>query len=632
MHTLVLIVLMALMRLAWAGEEAAALSDSSAAPQSDAEAVRFLQRATFGASPADVAELRRVGYRGWLDAQMAIPPSLQRPSVEAAIAAHVQIDPRGPQFYRGFRVDQWFRTQLEAPDALRQKVAYALSQILVVSDVGVLAPHVQAVAEYNDVLLRNAFGSYRALLSEVTHSPAMGLFLSHLRNRKTDWTMVGGVLAPGAIAPDENYAREVMQLFSIGLVERGDDFSPLRDGDGATIATYDQAVVTQTARALTGLSLSCSGIAEVGGLTIARNCGCSGDACNFSERLFAAALPRWQADGKATGLAHPDSYAPMVCYPRFADTGRSAARADGYAVLPAPDDRKTVLAGIEIPASPVACHAGTPAKDRHACIAYCEDQIATVLDALVAHPNVAPFVSRQLIQRLVTSNPSPAYIQRVAAVFADDGDGQRGNLGAVVRALLLDPEALAPAAAPGDGKLREPLLRLLAIWRAFDARPGGSGEVGLNAPETVYAQRPLGAATVFNFYEPDYQPPGALQEAGLFAPELQIVHESSVVSAADDLWLRVHVGYVSDRRGNTAFVAPARQAYLPPEAIDALPAGDAELVEALNQRLLYGTMSADMRAILLDWLAQDMSRADHRRKALDLIHLIAISPEFAVQR
>ncbi|MEZ5456797.1 MAG: DUF1800 family protein [Lysobacteraceae bacterium] len=601
-------------------------------PANEAEAARFLLQASFGGNSADIATVQANGYEAWIDSQFALTPTLQRPAVEAAIAAAVELEPRNGPFYRRHRMDEWFATQLTASDQLRQKVAYALSQILVVSDSGTLDNNPVGIAEYNDILLRNAFGTYRTLLSEVTHSPTMGVFLSHYRNQKTDWTMVNGVLTPSTIQPDENYAREVMQLFSIGLIERELDFSPLLDGNGNTIPTYDQDLITQTARAFTGLSLQCTGNAAVGNLNISRNCNCTGTACNFSDRVFGLNPGRYAVPGIVTAVIHPDGYAPMMCFPRFVDTGRSMAPEDNYAVLPAPYADKILLADIKVGPSPVACHSGTSAADRQTCIDYCEDQIDTVVTSLAMHPNVAPFMARQLIQRLVTSNPSPGYIERVAQVFVDDGSGQRGNLAAVVKAILLDWEARNEQPAEEFGKLREPLLRLLAVWRALDATAGTAGIVGLFTPEGAYQQRPLGAPSVFNFYSPDYKPPGDMQAAGLRSPEMQITSESSVITTSDDLWLRLFAGYGLQANGTTTFNPPATQAYIPVERIDALPDSSAELVDELNRRLMYGRMSDFMRDQLIALVDGPMAGADSRRKALNLIHLIAISPEFVVQR
>lgn len=608
------------------------LSGSDCGPASDAEAARFLTQSTFGPTAADVASVRQLGYRAWIEQQQTLAISLQRPVMEQQVAAQVLTDPRGASFYRAYRLERWFNTAIYAPDQLRQRVALALSEILVLSDVGTLEPNPVGVAEYNDILLRNAFGNYRDLIEQVSISPMMGAFLTHLRNQKTDWTLdASATPVPGLIQPDENYAREIMQLFSIGLIERNRDFSPILSG-GLPVATYSQEVITQTARVLTGFAHACSGNANVYGVNINRNCGCSGTACNFSTSLFVATPPRYMSGVTGTGLVHPDLYRPMVCYPRYADTGRSATASNSYAPLPAPNDRKTLIGGVSVAPSALACHSGTPAGEQQACIDYCNSQLDTLLDALYLHPNTPPFVSRQLIQRLTTSNPSAGYIDRVAAVFENDGSGVRGNLGAVVSAILLDPEARTPTPAASFGKLREPLLILSAVWRAFGVQPGNNGQFNVGSLERAWPQRPLGAASVFNFFEPDYQQPGEIADAGLYSPEFQILDESSFINISDELWRRIWNGYSAANATTTNFSTPASSAYLPPAVLDALPTGHADLVEALNQKLLYGRMSSSMQSKLVALLDGAMAGAEHRRKALDLIHLIAISPEFVLQQ
>ncbi len=609
------------------------LTGRDCGPSSDKEAARFLTQASFGPNSADVSSVRTLGYEAWINAQLLLPATLQRPTIEDQIAAQVLIDPRNAQFYRGYRQERWFNTALYAPDQLRQRVAFALSQIFALSEVGTLDNNTIGVAEYNDILLRNAFGNYRALLRDVTLSPVMGLFLTSLRNQKTDWTVnTAGNLAPGLIQPDENYAREVMQLFSIGLIERNRDFSPITM-NGQPVASYTQDLVTNTAKVLTGLSYGCTGPATVGTITLNRNCGtCVGVACNFSTTLFFSNPPRYAANGQVTALAHPDSYRPMVCYPRYADTGRSATNSNGYAILPPPNDRKTLLAGIQIEPSPVACHTATPGVDQQACVNYCNNQIETLVNSLYLHPNVAPFLSRQLIQRLTTSNPSRGYIDRVAATFEDDGQGVRGNLGAVVKSILLDPEARAAIPATQFGKLREPILRLTAVLRAFGVQNGNTGTNGLTATERTLFQAPLRAASVFNFYGPDYQQPGEIADAGLYSPEFQIMNESTFITTSDEFWRRIFSGYNTNSATATSFTVPNTTAYLPSAMIDAIPTEHAALVEALNQKLLYGTMSETMRGKLVALLNGGMASADHRRKVLSLIHLIAISAEFSVQQ
>lgn len=610
------------------------LTGSDCGPQTDKDAARFLTQASFGPTTSEVASVRAVGYPAWIEAQLAVAATLQRPTIEAQIATQVLTDPRNAQFYRAYRLERWFNSALYAPDQLRQRVAFALSEILVISDIGALDNNPIGVAEYNDILLRNAFGNYRTLLSEVSYSPMMGAFLTHLRNQKTDWTTDAstGQLAAGLVQPDENYAREVMQLFSIGLIERNRDFSPIMV-NGQKVATYTQDLVTNTAKVLTGLGYACTGPATVGTVTINRNCGtATGTARNFSTTLFFSTPGRYAIPGTVTALIHPDGYSPMVCYPRYADTGRSATADNSYAPLPAPNDRKTLIAGISVGPSPVACHTNTPAIDQQACIDYCNGQITTLLDSLFMHPNLAPMIARQLIQRLTTSNPSAGYIDRVAAKFEDNGNGTRGDLGAVVRAILLDPEARAAQPAASFGKLREPLLRFTAIFRAFGATNGTNGGNGLSNFDRGSPQAPLRAPSVFNFFEPDYQEPGEIADAGLYSPEFQILNESTFISMSDDLWRRIFNGYSTSSATSTPFTTPGTSLYLNPTVIDGVPAAHAAMVDELDQRLLYGTLSATMRSKLIALLDGSMAAADHRRKVLSLIHLIAISSEFSVQQ
>lgn len=557
-------------------------------PQSDEEAARFLTQATFGPSKTTIAQFRASSYDGWIDQQLAQAPTLARSYLDMLAA-----QPTPPSIGQNQRMDRWFHSAAFAPDQLRQRMAFALSQILVVSDrADALANDAYGVAEYGDILARNAFGNYRQLLEEVTLSPMMGRYLSHWRNRKANLT--------GTQLPDENYAREIMQLFTIGLIERADDFSPILDGFGQPVPTYVQQDVSELARVLTGWSYDCAG---------------SG-SCNTYTGLYSG----------------PAGYTPMACFPAYTDSGA-----------------KTLLAGAPIAAGPV-CGTGTSGTSQPsdpavvtACRAYCIDQIETTLDYLFNHPNVAPFVSRQLIQRFVTSDPSGAYIARVAAVFNDNGHGVRGDLGAVIRAVLLDDEARQPPADPATpyGKLREPLLRLTAAWRAFGVTPpaavNGEIQMGIRSPHTPFAQRPLGAPSVFNFFEPDYQPPGALDAADVYAPEFQIANETTAMTAANELWSRIWAGYSSS---SGTFTTPTTSAWL--NVADLVPlvtganASGANaynlFLDELDLRLFGNTLSAGTRNVLRNFLIFSLAGSHEHIKILSTVHLATMSPEFLVQR
>ncbi|GIX35771.1 MAG: hypothetical protein KatS3mg126_1550 [Lysobacteraceae bacterium] len=719
-------------------------------PASDAEAARFLNQATFGATPQSIAEVRASGIEVWLRRQTSLPATLARPFLESITAAE---NIAGSDLSQTHRIQRWLDTAVTAPDQLRQKVAWALGQMIVVSDQDAgLGGEEIMMAEWNDLLVRNALGNYRTLLGEVVRSPMMGRYLSHLRNRKFEITprcwdqrpdsqgrfdhratadppyhdcsssdatnngtmepRIAVYLLPGSgmVAPDENFAREVMQLFSIGLIERNLDFTPFPSASQPQ-PTYDQQTIVTLSRVLTGLSYRCSGDRVVAGRTIARNCNCSGVDCQFSSSLFFSTPPSLNINGRS-GLVHPDRYEPMVCYPRYHDTGRDRTgfQLPGLAGTWPVGARIDLAPGQEIPggtppAAKVLELGGTPmltlpeiapgqprspghcdnpnasAAEKAACIAYCDSSLEAAIDLLFHEPNTAAMVARHLIQRLVTSNPSPDYIRRVAQTFVDNGRGVRGDLAAVVRAVLLDREAREPVADSGSlafrGKPREPLLKLVQIWRSIgavssDTRPDGyrrwartrcSGSGSW--PQCAYEQRPLGSPTVFNFYEPDYQAPGPISELGLYSPELQIINEASAVLTANDLYTQICAGWGSGNNCHGAFgTPPSGRAYFPPAVLDALPGGrcgtactgadDAALIAALDVRLFGGTMSGQlgdpahpdspantgMKGILLRFLQQtisgSMGESDpqnaRRREILYLLHLIAASPEFATQR
>lgn len=724
-----------------------------ATPANDAEAARFLNQATFGATPASIASLRAQGTGGWIDAQAALPATLARPFLEALTvsenAADISLAP-------SHRVQRWVDTAVSAPDQLRQRVAWALGQVIVVSDQeATLNGEPIMMAEWNDLLVRNALGNFRTLLGEVVRSPMMGRYLTHLRNRKFELTprcydqrpnssgaldhnlggnppyhtctssdaTNNGTLAPvialyvlpssGLVTADENFARELMQLFTIGLIEREADFSPILDPvSGLPVPTYDQRMVTTLSRVMTGLGYACSGNRTVAGQALGRSCGCTGSDCSFQTGNFFNTPPSLTLNGRS-GLVHPDRYEPMICYPRYHDTGRdrtgfqlpgaagtapvgaSIALASGQSIPGGtPDADKllqiagTTMLQIDEVAPGIAqrdavncdnLNTSSPADQKAACLAYCNNSLEAAIDLLFLEPNTATMIARQLIQRLVGSNPSPAYIGRVSAVFADNGRGVRGDLLAVVRAVLTDVEARQPIAAGAldAGKPREPLLKLVQLWRSFGAVSGDTRADGYRRwsryangcssnswPQCGYQQRPLGAPSVFNFYEPDYAPRGAIADLALVAPEFQIINESTALLAANDLYSQLCSGRGSNNCHGPLAALPTDRAYFPDAALDGLPGGncgtsctgadDAALISAINVRLFGGAMSGalgdpanpgsaantGMQGTLLRFLQQGITgtmgeaiaQNARRREILYLLHLVAISPEFATQR
>jgi uncharacterized protein (DUF1800 family) len=379
-----------------------------AAVESDAAAARFLAQATFGPTLQDIAQLRELGtYDRWIEQQFAASPSSHAQYLHALVPAPDATFPIDDQ-----RIEAWLQMAMGGPDALtpglahtdqlRQRVAYALSEIFVVSANGPLARNGYSMATYYDVLVNEGLGNYRKLLEDVTLHPAMGQYLSMLGNEKPDPVR--------NVRPDENYAREVMQLFSVGLVRLNADGTPQRVDD-KLVPTYDQDTIQGFAHVFTGWWYQ--GCARMRGCRVDRN--------------------------------DPVRERPMVAYQDF------HASAQSKQLLNYPG---VALAGGRLPAGGSA-----------------ESDLRAALDNIFQHPNVGPFIGRQLIQRLVTSNPSPGYVARVAARFDDNGSGVRGDMKAVIKAILLDSEARNQGAQPEHfGKAREPILRLTHMWRAMGAR------------------------------------------------------------------------------------------------------------------------------------------------------------------
>lgn len=536
-------------------------------PATRDEAARFLTQASFGPTDADIDRVMAIGYAAWIDEQFALPASSHRSAWERADAT---LRAAGSRAGQDAVLESFWRQALTGPDQLRQRVAFAWSQIAVVSMVdSAVGDNPRAVADWLDLLGRDGLGSYRVLLENVSRHPMMGLYLSHLRNQKAD--------ARTGRVPDENYAREVMQLFAIGLVELNEDGSARAGAPD----TYGPADISGLARVFTGWSWSC---------------------------------PEWPADGcfhngSANGRSDPDRpFLPMMAYPQFHSP-----------------EAKTFL-GTTIPAQ-------SPADP--------QASLRVALDRLAAHPNVGPFIGRQLIQRLVTSNPSPDYVRAVARAFADNGRGERGDLKAVVKTILLHPEARR--IDDRGGKLREPVLKLSAFLRAFGhASDSGNFRVGnTDNAATALGQTPLRAPSVFNFWRPGYVPPGtAAAAAGLVAPEMQIAHETSVagwVNFARDA-VALGVGASHTINGVTR-----RDLQAPYTAELALAERPAELVERVASRLTYGTAPAALRAEIADAVgriaiptanATNAAQVDaaKRNRVNAAILLMLASPEFQIQK
>ena len=563
-------------------ETATSLSNAKAA-------ARFLIQAAFGPDqdtngndiPENVEQVMAMGFSAWIDDQFTRPVGTLQPFVDWALA-----QPQSAAIYGDTKQYAWWNRAMgvpnltpdaattQLPDPLRQRVAFALSQIFVISmRMEELGVNYAGMANYYDVLETNAFGNFRTLLHDVALHPCMGVYLSHLGNRKAD---------PVANTfPDENFAREIMQLFSIGLWLLNADGTRQLDGLGQPIPTYSNANITEMARVWTGLSY--------------------GNLATFDN------YPR-------------DYKQPMKGFDDFHDLGA-----------------KTLLRSTTTPARTI-----DPLHPDAATMA----DVDAVIDNLFNHPNTGPFIARLLIQRLVTSNPASAYIARVAAKFADNGAGVRGDMKAVVKQILLDSEARDPAKLgdPTFGKLREPFLKCVYLARAFNAA-SQDGWFYLDNFQLDHFQKPFDSPSVFNFFLPTYSPPGALTAAGLVAPEFQLINATSGVKAPNyfrnavfgglDRW-----GYASINRAVFLNLLPEMLLNVPAAAVnDPFPNIDPLDPDHLLRRLdlvLTGGRLTPRNFQLIREAMQRLGRNNvwdwpHERLKL-AIYLIVTSPEFAVQR
>lgn len=521
------------------------------------DVARFLTQATFGPSKAEIDAFvkpeprpnepppRPMTYQRWIAEQIAIPAT---PHLALMRADFRDFKPDRPKakINGSNRQNAWWTAVLTAPDQLRQRMAFALSELFVVSDRNdALAGNPEAAAAYYDLLVRGAFGNFRTLLEDVTRSPVMGAYLSHLRSAKAN-------PARGTSA-DENYAREVMQLFTIGLNQLQPDGTLRLGSDGLPIPTYDQKTITEMAKVFTGWGFYTP---------------------EPTQNLFAARANYTE---------------PMILYPDAHDDGP-----------------KTIVGGVRLPAK-----AGG------------EEDLRITLDTLFEHPNTGPFVCRQLIQRLVTSNPSPGYVYRVAKVFADNGRGVRGDLGAVVRAILLDYEARSPEVLGnfGYGKLKEPLLRATALLRAFGAR-SRSGRYLQPDPEGPFGQAALRSPTVFNFFEPYYVQPGVLASAGLYAPEYQILTDTTAISIPNALRNFIYTGEKAGDQTLVLDLAP----------LIPLAKSPGELVDHLSLVFCAGAFPEKARAPVLEALAKLPPASSDTERVRTALDLVVTSPYAAIQR
>lgn len=553
---------------------------TSQKPSSRSEAARFLTQATFGPTSSDVDRLMAIGYEQWIKEQLGMPVATVS-HLKFWEQANATYSPATGQFTSGgWPTESFWRQALSGPDQLRQRVAFALSEIFVISNKDACGDQLGAkgVAAYMDMLGQKAFGGYRGLLQSVALNPVMGCFLSHVANQKED--------AVSGREPDQNFAREVMQLFSIGLHELNKNGTPKLDANGIPIETYGPTDIAGLAKVFTGWSWYCG---------------------DFSDRCFLLGIgqngysaERWNID--------------MQPFPKFHSVSEKK------------------FLGVTIAAQAAADPTAS---------------LRIALDRLSAHPNVAPFIGKQLIQRLVTSNPSPEYIARVAGAFDRSG----GNLGAMVYAILMDPEARDTGSAlssPTFGKPKEPVIKLANFLRAFGATSTtGSFLLGyLEDPSFALGQSPMRSPTVFNFFRPGYVMPGSQSAAaGLLTPEFQILDETSIAGFANYMRTGIYFGFGKRGYANNAPAPDVLTAYQRNSAdpLYALADNPAALVEEINARLFYGSMSAGLRQDMVTALTGvdlrsktsptlDQITQTRIRRVWSAAFLAVVAPEYQIQR
>ena len=530
------------------------MATATPAPKvSKANATRFLEQATFGPTASDISRVQSIGFDAYLNEQFSTgatgyPGFSYVPHTAPADCKRDPAAPTGPASlcardnYTIFQIQRrFFINALTAPDQLRQRVAFALSQIFVVSDTEINEAY--GMAAYQNMLLKNAFGNFRALLTDVTLSPVMGNYLDMVNNDKPN--PVRGA------EPNENYARELLQLFSIGINKLNLDGTPQMDSQGNPVTTYDEDVIEGYAHLFTGWTYA----------------------------------PRPGTDSKWT---NPIDYEDvMVSFPSHHDTAA-----------------KRILDGKLLPAGQ------TPEKD-----------LSDGLDAIFYHPNVGPFISKQLIQRLVTSNPTPQYVARVATVFNNNGQGRRGDMRAVIKAILLDAEARGDIKTDARyGHLREPAIYMTSILRSLGGQSDG---VYLRSQASTMEQNIFSPPSVFNYFPPDYEIP----ETNIVGPEFGILNTSTALNRINFVYRLVY----GDGAAADATVTGSTGTKLDLSFLQQYAADADVLVAHLNQRLMHGTLSAGAHAAI----AQAVNRiaaTDSTNRVRMAVYLLATSLQYQVER
>lgn len=518
-------------------------------PITTQDAIRLLDQAAFGPTDAAIADVVALGAAGWLDAQFATPATGYAPLPYISWDGHIGCPVGSPgtcvrDNYSPFLLQhQFFKNAISGPDQLRQRVALAYSQIFVIS--GVEIKETYAMRDYQQMLLDNAFVNYRTLLEKVTLSPAMGDYLDMVDNDKPNPTK--------QTQANENFAREVMQLFSIGTVRLNTNGTEMKDANGAFIPAYDQTAVTGLARAFTG----------------------------WTYAPLSGATPTWPNMKNYLGQ--------MVAVESHHDT-----------------DPKVVTGNVSLPGGQSA------AQD-----------LKGALDAIFNHPNVGPFIGKQMIQFLVTSNPTPTYVARIAAVFNDNGRGVRGDMQAVIRAILLDPEARGSVRTESYyGKLKEPVVYLASFGRAFGVTTDG---VFLNTQAIGMGQSIFNAPSVFSFYSPRFGLPG---NPSMIAPQFGI---ETTATAIDRLNQMATLIYSSKGVPRDTTIAGSTGTTMDLSKWIALAGSSSNLVETMDLMLTHATSTSTEKNTIVAAI-NAISVNDPTARARSAAYLYAAYPRYQITR
>ncbi|WOO42276.1 DUF1800 domain-containing protein [Rubellicoccus peritrichatus] len=543
------------------------VAQDSSRQMTEAQAARLLIQATFGPTYEDIQYLKEIGLQTWFNEQVSLPKSYTstyisaiktdyandtNPNPDPELAGYAASDGNSKFVFGPAFTTAWARAVIMGEDQLRQRVAFALSQILVASrSAAGLGNATQTAAHYYDQFIDEAFGNYEALLNKVSRHPMMGHYLSSLGNQKAD-PSIGRY-------PDENYAREIMQLFTIGLWELNLDGTRKLDANYEPIPTYGNFEITELARVFTGT--------------------------HYAANSFGGG---WNDDGFYMTT-------PMRVFPDQHDFGS-----------------KTLVTGHVIPArDPTEANAVQDIEDS--------------VYHLVRHPNTAPFICRQLIQFLVTSNPTPAYVARVAAVFQDNGSGVVGDMEAVVKAILFDSEARNPMNHLGTsyfGHLREPTIRTMHLARVMNLGRFPNlmwWDWGSYRGDSL--QDPMGAPTVFNYFRPDFRMRGQLASSSLDSPAFQITDSYAAIAFPNRLWTIASNGFKANNGTTLSYDFPPDWS----ELVD-LAGNVSDLLDRVSLLFCAGTMSADSRDIIATVLTSTNNLTERARLAA---YLALISPEGA---